>query len=492
MKELLISVLCALLINLACLTSAIAQAGQKPGRQGGLDKESQRVYKVKHDVDKIGIGEKIQLKLQDGTKLNMMKLTTIICTFCLALLAALPTVGQQTNAAWLTESERARFESLRTAGFDALFNLDYETARKNFKEIAQTFPNYPAGPQFLASSLWIETLYQTRRLQSSLYDSDSFYSTNEDQADPRVVDQFRTWTRQARQLAEARLKQNPRDPEAIYFLGATLGLKASFEEAVERRHFAALKDGSNAVERHREVLKLDPSYHDAELTIGLYDYTVGSLTLPVKIIAGVAGFHGSKKRGLGTLERITREGRWVRDEAKTLLIVLYTREKRFAESAVLARELGAKYPRNYLYRLEAADALVSQAALEREANHATAMTAADNEAFATFEALLRDKTVRDTAARAFDLIHFKYGEALLTTGQYEPAAKEFLASAAAPGAQAGLATMAHLYAAHSLDLAGQRNDAVRQYRAVLSRPNIYDAHEQAQAGLKEAFRKKLG
>ncbi len=414
---------------------------------------------------------------------------------CLPLLFMLVTnsasFGQSAAIPWLSEAERAKFESLRVAGSDALFNLDYETARRNFKEMALAFPNYPAGPQFLADSLWIETLYKTRRLQSSLYDSDSFYSTNEDKADPQVIDQFRAWTRQARVLAEARLKQSPGDREALYFLGATQGLKASFEEAVERRHYAALKDGSDAVDKHREVINFDPSYHDAELSIGLYDYTVGALPLPVKIAAGVFGFRGSKKRGLATIERVSQEGRWVRDDAKTLLILLYTREKQFAEAAALARELGAKYPRNYLYRLEAADALVSQAAQERHANHAPATTSAETEAFATFENLLRDRTVRDTAGRALDLIHFKYGEALLTAGQFEHAAKEFMAAADVPNAQPGLATMAHLNAAHSLDLAGKRNDALGQYRAVLARPNVYDAHEQAQTGLKEAFKKKL-
>src|SRR5258708_32436932 len=78
-------------------------------------------------------------------------------------------LAQQGSSPWLTNTERAKFETLRIAGSEALFNLDYETARKNFKEMAQAFPNYPAGPQFLADSLWIETLYQTRRLQSSLY-----------------------------------------------------------------------------------------------------------------------------------------------------------------------------------------------------------------------------------------------------------------------------------------------------------------------------------
>jgi len=221
--------------------------------------------------------------------------------FALLVLAAVPTVGQQTNSAWLSDNDRTKLESLRAAGFEALFNLDYEAARKNFREIAESLPNHPAGPQFLAASLWIETLYQSRRLQSSLYDSDSFYSQNEDKADPHTVDQFRTWMRQARQLAQARLKQSPRDPEALYFLGAAEGLKATFEEAVERRHFAALKDGSDAVDRHREVIKLDPDYHDAEITIGLYDYTVGSLPLAYKILAGVAGLHGAKNRGLAAI-----------------------------------------------------------------------------------------------------------------------------------------------------------------------------------------------
>lgn len=420
-----------------------------------------------------------------------MKRSVFLSTLFVLILPAIA-AAQNTSAPWLTDSERATFEKLRIAGSEALFNLDYENARRHFKEMAVAFPKYPAGPQFLADTLWAETLYQTRRLQSSLYgDDDTFYSTSDDKVDPQLVDQFRTLTRQARQLTEARLKLSPRDPEALYFLGAIQGLKASFEEAVERRHFAALKDGSDAVDRHRELIKLDPTYHDAEITIGLYDYTVGALPLPVKIIAGVVGFRGSKKRGLATLERVAKEGHWVHDEAKTLLIVLYAREKRFAEATTIARELAAKYPRNYLYRLEAAEALVSQAAQEREANHSTGISAIETEAFATFDSLLKDKVVRDSAAREFDLIHFKYGEALMTAGQYDKAAKEFLASADAPGAQQGLATMAHLYAARSLDLEGKRNDALSQYRAVLARPDVYDAHSQAQTGLKEAYKKKL-
>src|SRR5262245_66530059 len=125
----------------------------------------------------------------------------------LFLLLAAPTAVLAQPNPWLSQTERAKFETLRLAGSEALFNLDYEGARKIFKEMAVAFPNYPAGPQFLADTLLIEALYQTRRLQASLYNSESFYSENEDKADPKLVDQFRTYTRTARQLVESRLKQ---------------------------------------------------------------------------------------------------------------------------------------------------------------------------------------------------------------------------------------------------------------------------------------------
>ena len=218
----------------------------------------------------------------------------------------------------------------------------------------------------LAARVWIKTLYESRRLQSSLYSSECFYTSGDDKVDPKIVAEFRNLTREAKRLAEARLKQNPKDIEALYWLGATEGLKASFEEAVERRHFAALRDGNDAVDHHREVLKLDPNFIDAGMTIGLYEYVVGSLPLPIKVVAGITGFRGSKKRGLAMIEQVAKEGDWAHDDAKTLLIVLYTREKRYAEVLGHARELSAKYPRNYLFGLEAADALVSQAEVERK------------------------------------------------------------------------------------------------------------------------------
>src|ERR1044072_7230026 len=60
---------------------------------------------------------------------------------------------------------RKRFEEMRKEGFDALYNLDYEGARRHFNEMTRVFPDHPAGYQFLAAGLWLRTLNETRRLQ---------------------------------------------------------------------------------------------------------------------------------------------------------------------------------------------------------------------------------------------------------------------------------------------------------------------------------------
>lgn len=404
----------------------------------------------------------------------------------IALVASGVASGQEAFKPRTGEAGRASFEDLRKEGFEALYNLDYEGANRRFKEIARIFPDHPAGPQFLAAALWAQTLNGSRRLQASLYSSDSFYAKSEDKVDPRTVEQFRELTLNAKRLAEARLKRDPRDVEALYFLGAAEGLRAAFAAAVQRSFKSALGDGSRCVERHRQVLKLDPSFHDAELTIGLYDYTVGSLPLPVKLLVSIGGVHGSKKRGLETLVRVTKEGQWARDDARSLLIVLYKREKRFDDALAVSRELSARYPRNYLIKLESADALTSKASVARKESKYDVAQASDREAFAIYDALLQRER---TAAPAYDLIHFQYGEALFQAGQLERASREFLAVPKSNGAEQGLETMAHLRAAQALDLLARRDEALAQYRVVLSRPEVYNAHEEAKRGLREPYKR---
>jgi hypothetical protein len=383
--------------------------------------------------------------------------------------------------------DQKRFDALRNEGFDALYNLDYEGARRRFRELTTAFPTHPAGYQLLAAGLWLKTLNESRRLQASLYNNEGFYKEKDDKVDPKVQAEFRELTRKTEELCEARLKVNPKDADALYYLGAVEGLKAAWGSMVERSFMSAMSNGKDSVGRHRELLKLDPAYIDAKVTIGMYDYVVGALPPLVKLGATMIGYRGSKKRGIATLEQVAREGRYARDDAKTLLIALLKRERRYREAYNYASELAAKYPRNYLLKMEAADALVSQAAAER-ATDPEAAKKTEAEAFAVFDSLLAPAAGPNAPKVPLDLVHYNYGDALLVAGHAERAARELAAAAAVPGAEASMVTRARLRAAQALDLAGRREEAVAQYKAVLARPNVYDSHEDARRGLKEPYR----
>src|SRR5215210_4319312 len=383
--------------------------------------------------------------------------------------------------------DQNRLQAMRAEGFEALYNLDYEAARKRFRDITVAFPTHPAGYELLAASVWLKTLNESRRLQASLYNNEGFYKEKDDKVDPKVQAEFRELTRKTKELCEARLKLNPRDADALYYLGAVEGLKAAWGSMVERSFMSAMSNGKDSVSHHRELLKIDPAYIDAKVTIGMYDYVVGALPPLVKLGATFIGFRGSKKRGLATLEEVAREGRWARDDAKSLLIALLKRERRYRDAYAYASELAAKYPRNYLLKMEAADALVSQAEVDRATNPEAAKKT-ESEAFAVFDSLLAPAHGTGAPKVPLDLVHYNYGDALLVAGQAERAAKELAAAAAVPGAEASMVTRARLRHAQALDLAGRREEAVTHYRAVLARPNVYDSHEDARRGLKEPYK----
>ena len=117
--------------------------------------------------------------------------------------------AQTNQSTWVSDNQQAQFDSLRRSGLEALYNLDYDTAQRDFKEIARLYPNHAAGPQLLAARVWIKTLYETRRLQSSLYSSESFYSSGDDKVDPKIVEEFRNLTREARRRSEMPRERRP-------------------------------------------------------------------------------------------------------------------------------------------------------------------------------------------------------------------------------------------------------------------------------------------
>src|SRR5215510_1225404 len=372
----------------------------------------------------------------------------------------------------------AELMELRREGHEAMYNLDSATAVAKFEEIRKRAPHHPAGDLYLATALWLGHLNKTRRLQTGLYGSgSSFYAgagaskedAEGDAVDPGLDRAFRERMAQAKTKALALVAKNKNDADALYYLGSYYGVMAGYEASTARKFFSAMRNGSRCVDAHEKVLKLKPDYYDAYLTVGLYDYIVGSLPFGYKALATMVGIRGNKKRGVTRLQTMIEKNASSADDARVMLLAIFRNEKQDSDALSLLEQLSSKYPRNYLLKLEIASTFVT---LNRS-----------EEAYAAFENLLKDPST----ASALDLVNYQYAEALARGKEYKRAADAFIAANQTQGGDANLATVSLLRAAQVYDLAGRRDEAIAQYKAVLARPNVYDTKQQAEKGLNKPF-----
>jgi len=385
-------------------------------------------------------------------------------------LAAVVVCATITPAMAETPATRSEIERLRTEGFNALYSLEYDAAGKSFDRMVEIAPDLPQGYLFRATNTWFRSLFKQRLLSTSLYARDDFYEQKERVVDPVVDKSFRADLDRAIKLGEARVASNPKDVEALYYLGAAHGSLAGYEASMARAFMSALKHGSKSVDLHEKVLAIDPKFADAYLTIGLYHYVVGSLPMAVKLLVAVGGVRGSKKNGLSELERVTREGTRTGDDARVVLIGLYQRENRAEDALRVLGELEKKYPSNFVLGLERGNTLVE---LGRY-----------GEAIDAFDKLAANPRA---VAEARDFVEFAYAEALRKNGDHDKALAHYAKVVEWKGADADLVTLARLGVGQCHDALGQRNNAVASYRLVLKRSDILDAHKRANEYLKKPY-----
>ena len=114
----------------------------------------------------------------------------------------------------------------------------------------------------------------------------------------------------------------------------------------------AFRAAREAYEEEEKVLDLQPQRMDAGLIVGTYRYIVAALSLPLRMVAYVAGFGGGKEKGIKQIEDAAAYGGDNQTEARFALILLYNREKRYDEALKVLATLRDRYPRNRLVWLE--------------------------------------------------------------------------------------------------------------------------------------------
>lgn len=241
------------------------------------------------------------------------------------------------------------------AAFDHYYNLEYDEAISGFEAVAKANPQAPEPHNSIAQCLLYREMFRNGALESELVSgNNSFLRRPKVNTSPETEKRFQSEIDRAIALAQALVNKNPNDTEGLYALGVANGLKSNYDFLVRKAWRDALSEATTARKLHNRVTELEPSNYDARLIQGVHDYIVGSLPWFYKSLGFLAGFHGDKELGIRTLEDVAHKGRYNKVDAEILLCALYRREGQPRKAIPLLDNVGKRYPRNYLLKLEQA------------------------------------------------------------------------------------------------------------------------------------------
>lgn len=237
--------------------------------------------------------------------------------------------------------------------FEHFYNLEFDDAIRGFRAEVKAQPNDPASYAHLAQGILYRELYRAGALESELVTGNNSFLRRPKMNPPaEAVKEFDETVAKDIALCEARLGKDPNDVMALYYLGIGHGLRANFNYLVRKAWMDGLRDATAARRAHAMITELDAAFVDARLTQGVYSYLVGSLPWHLRILGIVAGFRGDREGGIKTLTEVAQNGRYTRYDAQIILAALYRREREPAKAIEIVKPLIARFPRNYLFRLE--------------------------------------------------------------------------------------------------------------------------------------------
>lgn len=366
--------------------------------------------------------------------------------FLLAGAATAPAAGAARRS-----GEPALDERL-TSAYNAMYNLDTDVAVSTARQAVASAPNVSRAHRTLAMVLWLDVLFQRGAVTVDNYLGGLSKSQLALPKPPAALDsEFKQELNRAISLADTQLRSSPRDVSAMHDLGSALALQASYMASVEGSVMAAFGPARRAFDLEERVLARDARQVDAGTIVGTYRYSVSSLGVAARMMAYLAGFGGGKERGISLIEAASRKGPG-QTEARTALILIYSREGRHLDAYRLLGEMVAEFPRNRLFVLE-------QGAAAIRAGRAEDAEAILTRGLAAFD---RDDRAKIPGERALWL--YKRGSARVSLNHAADAQADLVAALGA-GPVEWVRGRINFELGRVADLRGQRSEALTRYRA---------------------------
>ncbi len=360
-------------------------------------------------------------------------------------------------------------------GYNYFYNLDYEAALGKFDQVIKAHPQEPMAYAGALQVTIFRELYHQDLLDTTYYAHDSFLTTQRKVDVPEANRQRIDWLlNQTTTLADARLKQNPQDKNALFAKGYAKGLHAAFITLADHSYFAAARQGLSARNDSEAVLKIDPDYADADMAIGIQQFAVASLPRFVRMVVGIAGVGGNKEKGLRLVRIAAEKGVATSVEARTTLSLFLRHDGRYPEALVVQHGLAEQYPHDYLFRLEEAN-------LTKDKGDGPG-------AIAIYKVVLADaKKPGYFVDPRLQMAWFGLADTERGQNDVADAAQHYLEAARQPECSDWLRKRAQLNAGEMLDLLHDRAGAVEQYKKAAAGGGDQSQAEMAKKLLKTPY-----
>jgi tetratricopeptide (TPR) repeat protein len=365
-------------------------------------------------------------------------------------------------------------DPLNQAAFEHYYNLDYDAAIQDFERILARHPNDPFAVNHLLSAVQVRELYRMGAMNTGEYSNDSFVGQAHRPADPAQKERIKVLVQQAEKLEEAELARNPANVDMLYARGVTRGQFALYTALIERAWFSALRNAVGARRDHERVLELDPHYTDAKLVVGAHNYVMGSLSFAVKVAVAMVGLSGDKDKGLQYLDDAYRANGETSVDAGVVLMVFLRREHRYGDALQIARTIGPRFPRNYLFPLEEANLLRA--------------SDKNDDAEQQYRRVWQNGREGKYGSLHYEIAALGLGDLLRGEKKYPAAATAYELAGEVAGADPELLQKANLGAGEMYDLLQKRDLAVKKYEAVVAVNSGNAEADKARKRMKEAYR----
>lgn len=216
-----------------------------------------------------------------------------------------------------------------------IFNRQYEEAKNLFQQVKKKYPQSPMA------SFGMMMLYN-----SIMFEDYNF----------SLQDKFEIESLKNKKIVSKIHQDKNASAWDLFLCGGSSGLRG-FYYMRRDEVFAALGEAKIARECLERSLKKDPSFIDAKLGLGMYDYWRSVFTNRIKILPF---FKDRRKEGIKQILEVAQKGMATQELAQVALIFVYMQDKNSSEGLELSRNFLKKYPSNIIVKIHEGRFLIYQ------------------------------------------------------------------------------------------------------------------------------------